>query len=138
MHKPVIASNQADIIYLRNYEYGILSHETVLRMANKDAHRKAIKKDKSRKGPEKKTDQSLPKAGEHIFKGHRSYDLMRELQLGIMFSIANASKNRVALAASDITLEAFGVEVSTSSKSRNDCPPTKYLWLLVKTRRKPA
>lgn len=36
---------------------------------------------------------------------------MRELQLGIMFSIANASKNRVALSASDVTPEAFGLEV---------------------------
>ena len=53
----------------------------------------------------------MPKPGEHIFKGHRSYDLMRELQLGIMFSIANASKNREALSASDVTPEAFGLEV---------------------------
>ena len=53
----------------------------------------------------------MPKPGEHIFKGHRSYDLMRELQLGIMFSIANASKNRMSLSASDVTQEAFGLEV---------------------------
>ena len=44
----------------------------------------------------------------------RSYDLMRELQLGIMFSIANASKSRVSLAPTDITQEAFGLEVSES------------------------
>ena len=37
---------------------------------------------------------------------------MRELQLGIMFSIANASKSRVSLSATDITQEAFGLEVS--------------------------
>jgi hypothetical protein len=89
-----------------------MSNETVLRMAGKDNHRKAIKKDKSRKLQEKKTDQSLPKPGEHIFKGHRSYDLMRELQLGIMFSIANASKSRMSLTAKDVTQEAFGLEVS--------------------------
>lgn len=53
----------------------------------------------------------LPKPGEHIFKGHRSYDLMRELQLGIMFSIANASKSRMSLSASDVTQEDFGLEV---------------------------
>ena len=53
----------------------------------------------------------LPKPGEHIYKGHRSYDLMRELQLGIMFSIANASKSRMSLSASDITQEDFGLQV---------------------------
>ena len=36
---------------------------------------------------------------------------MRELQLGIMFSIANAGKGRMSLASSDVTQEAFGLEV---------------------------
>lgn len=31
-----------------------------------------------------------PKPGEAVYKGHRSYDLMRELQLGLTFSIAQA------------------------------------------------
>ncbi len=114
VHKPASAdNNRADIIFLRDYDHGVMSNETVLRMAGKDNHRKAIKKDKSRKLQEKKTDQSLPKPGEHIFKGHRSYDLMRELQLGIMFSIANASKSRMSLTAKDVTQEAFGLEVSS-------------------------
>ena len=30
--------------------------------------------------------------GETIYKGHRSYDLMRNLQLGIIFSIARSTK----------------------------------------------
>jgi hypothetical protein len=33
-----------------------------------------------------------PKPGERIYKGHVSYRLMRELQLGIMFSIAQAGQ----------------------------------------------
>ena len=37
---------------------------------------------------------------------------MRELQLGIMFSIANASKSRMSLSASDVTQEDFGLEVN--------------------------
>ncbi|KAL0047732.1 hypothetical protein WJX82_010619 [Trebouxia sp. C0006] len=120
VHKPASAdNNRADIIFLRDYAQGVMSNETVLRMAGKDNHRKAIKKDKSRKLQEKKTDQSLPKPGEHIFKGHRSYDLMRELQLGIMFSIANASKSRVSLTAKDVTQEAFGLEVSQYLRSHN-------------------
>lgn len=115
VHKPASAdNNRADIIFLRDYEHGVMSNESVLRIAGKDNHRKAIKKDRSRKIQEKKTDLSLPKAGEHIFKGHRSYDLMRELQLGIMFSIANATKSRVSLTAQDVTQEAFGLEVSHS------------------------
>ena len=116
MHKPASAdNNRADIIFLRDYVHGVMAHETVLRMADKDKHRKAIKKDRSRKLQEKKSDQDLPKPGEHIYKGHRSYDLMRELQLGIMFSIANASKSRVSLTANDVKQEDFGLEVSFPS-----------------------
>ena len=48
VHKPASAdNNRADIIFLREYQYGLMSNETVLRMADKDAHRKAIKKDRS-------------------------------------------------------------------------------------------
>lgn len=49
---------------------------------------------------------------------------MRELQLGIMFSIANASKNRVALSASDVTPEAFGLEVMLA-------PPLNFRGVLL-------
>lgn len=35
-----------------------------------------------------------PKPGERIYKGHGSYRLMRELQLGVMFSIAHAGQVR--------------------------------------------
>ena len=35
-----------------------------------------------------------PKHGERIYKGHGSYQLMRELQLGITFSIAQAGQVR--------------------------------------------
>lgn len=37
---------------------------------------------------------------------------MRELQLGMMFSIANVSKSRMSLSASDVTQDDFGLEVS--------------------------
>ena len=47
VHKPASTdNNRADIIFLRDYEFGVLSNETVLRMADKDAHRKNIKKDR--------------------------------------------------------------------------------------------
>ena len=47
VHKPASAdNNRADIIFLREYQYGVMSNETVLRMADKDAHRKAFKKDR--------------------------------------------------------------------------------------------
>ena len=45
---------------------------------------------------------------------------MRELQLGIMFSIANANKSRVALSAQDVTHENFNQKV---------CLPRLYLKL---------
>lgn len=52
VHKPASAdNNRADIIFLREYNYGVMSTETVLRMADKDAHRKAIKKHKSEDFP---------------------------------------------------------------------------------------
>ena len=33
-----------------------------------------------------------PRPGETIYRGHRSYDLMRQLQLGVMFSIARPQR----------------------------------------------
>ena len=36
--------------------------------------------------------QEPPRPGETIYKGHRSYDLMRNLQMGILFSIAKTNK----------------------------------------------
>lgn len=41
-------------------------------------------------GKQEQSKQARP--GETIYKGHRSYDLMRNLQMGIMFSIARSSK----------------------------------------------
>ena len=73
--------------------------------------RKFLKKEKSKKYQDKNFEATLVKPGEHIFKGHRSYDLMRELQLGIMFSIANANKSRMALTAQDVTHESFHQKV---------------------------
>ena len=35
---------------------------------------------------------AAPRSGETIYKGHRSYDLMRNLQIGILFSIAKTNR----------------------------------------------
>lgn len=37
-------------------------------------------------------DLAAPRPGETIYKGHRSYDLMRNLQMGILFSIAKTNR----------------------------------------------
>ena len=35
---------------------------------------------------------SAARLGEQVYKGHHSYDLMRNLQLGILFSIAKSGR----------------------------------------------
>ena len=43
--------------------------------------------------------QAVMRPGETIIKGHRSYELVQNLQLGIMFSLAKVTSQRAASAA---------------------------------------
>ena len=85
-------------MYLRRYEDGVLVKETVLDLAKeakgklKQKHEKHRQKNEAVRDSKLKEMQRRPlKPGEVIYKGHHSYDLMRQLQLGIMFGIAQES-----------------------------------------------
>lgn len=52
--------------------------------------------------------QSVP--GEAVYKGHQSYELMRNLQLGIMFSIAKSGQVTTQEGSQDPSI--FRMEVS--------------------------
>jgi 1-phosphatidylinositol-4-phosphate 5-kinase len=82
----------ASIVYLRTYEKGQLVKETSLRVdESKDDKRKKQYKDSKKKAAAVATRPLQP--GEVIYKGHHSYDLMQQLQVGIMYSIAQAGQD---------------------------------------------
>jgi 1-phosphatidylinositol-4-phosphate 5-kinase len=83
----------ASIVYLRTYEKGQLVKETSLRVDDtKDDKRKRQYKDAKRKGAAAGAATRPLQPGEVIYKGHHSYDLMQQLQVGIMYSIAQAGQ----------------------------------------------
>ncbi len=66
--------------------------------------------------------------GETIYKGHHSYDLMRNLQLGIIFSIAKSVEQAAAGALKEpVKDEAFTQQVGCPLS-----PTCLFPWLLVK------
>jgi 1-phosphatidylinositol-4-phosphate 5-kinase len=80
----------ASIVYLRTYEKGQLIKETSLRVDDtKDDQRKRQYRDAKKKATTPIQTRPL-QPGEVIYKGHHSYDLMQQLQVGIMYSIAQA------------------------------------------------
>ncbi|CAL8463327.1 g2861 [Coccomyxa elongata] len=93
VYKP---ASGADVITMRDYAQGVLRKENVLRIGQVDHHKNEVKADRALRSEEKRaTAKELNKQarpGETIYKGHRSYDLMRNLQLGIIFSIARSTK----------------------------------------------
>ncbi|GAB4813492.1 hypothetical protein N2152v2_000538 [Parachlorella kessleri] len=91
VYKPAAAGNRrAEVVFMREYKGGALLSEQVLRVAEKDVRKKRKEKKKAKK--QAKREYQPPKPGERIYKGHGSYQLMRELQLGITFSIAQAGQ----------------------------------------------
>eukprot|EP00891_Asterochloris_glomerata_P007971 jgi/Astpho2/7971/Aster-06568 len=109
--------------------------ETVLRVADKDAQRKALKAvAKEQKRTDRKASQKLLSAarlGEQVYKGHHSYDLMRNLQLGILFSIAKSGRLSPLGAKRSLDPSDFSMQVtqyfprgpeSSSFKWKDYCP----------------
>ena len=95
----------ASMVYLRSYENGIVIKETSLRVEAKEGKRKKqLKESKKRSSG---LQQRPLQPGEVIYKGHHSYDLMRQLQVGIMYSIAQAGqwKGHTRLSSSDFSAE---------------------------------
>lgn len=89
----------ASIVYLRTYDKGQLNKETSLRVdETKDDKRKKQYKDAKKKAAQTAAAAAAAaprplQPGEVIYKGHHSYDLMQQLQVGIMYSIAQAGQD---------------------------------------------
>ncbi|KAK9845966.1 hypothetical protein WJX81_007112 [Elliptochloris bilobata] len=97
VYKPATPQNRrAEVMTTREYADGQLRREEVLRVADYDLRRKAAKRDARRRlsneGPLLAEEAREDRLGEPIAQGHRSYELMRSLQLGIVFSIARTSR----------------------------------------------
>lgn len=91
----------ASIVYLRTYNKGQLVKETSLRVDDsKDDKRKKQYKDAKKKAAAAAAATRPLQPGEVIYKGHHSYDLMQQLQLGIMYSIAQAGQDSLVSASS--------------------------------------
>lgn len=78
------------VVYLRTYSNGTLLKETSLRVDDVDPVRKAQMKEQRRKSLASVAAARPLQPGEVIYKGHHSFDLMRQLQMGIMYSVAQA------------------------------------------------
>lgn len=82
-----------DVVYVCDYSHGKLSHEEALSSHELDVifgpiqHQMQTKRRLRRRG--KRRQENM---GETIFKGHRSYDLMLNLQLGIRYTLTTLSK----------------------------------------------
>ncbi len=91
-------------LFLRRYEDGILVKEVALDLPHEARGRIKHKLEKHRPkhdvGRKRKEDVQRPlKPGEVIYKGHHSYDLMRQLQIGIMYGIAQEAGGLLATGA---------------------------------------
>ena len=123
VYRPSVAQNKDDSevpqLYLRRYEDGVLVKETLLELAKETKGKLKHKQEKHRHKHEverkRKEDMLRPlKPGEVIYKGHHSYDLMRQLQLGIMYGIAQEETSGVVAAATDES-EAANKEAKASN-----------------------
>ena len=89
---------RADVIFLRRYARGVLLSETVLRVADYDAARAARGDARARAAARRAASKERAAAaraarpGTTIYKGHASYDLMRSLQMGVLFSTARVGE----------------------------------------------
>ena len=89
---------RADVIFLRRYARGALLSETVLRVADYDAARAARGDARARAAArrvaakERAAAARAARPGTTIYKGHASYDLMRSLQMGVLFSTARVGE----------------------------------------------
>ncbi|KAK9868987.1 hypothetical protein WJX84_003964 [Apatococcus fuscideae] len=98
MYTPASVGNRrAEVLYLQQWDKNVMREECVLRVAEDDIRRKQQKKEKklerkSHANREGTAGDIQHRDGETIYKGHHSYELMRDLQRGITFSIARAGR----------------------------------------------
>ena len=95
VYKPTRNLQGPSMLYLRKYDCGVMLQEIPLKVEDRKDIRYHIKSEIRR---------SIARPlrpGEVIYKGHHSYDLMRQLQLGIMYSIAQAKPGDAPLKKED-------------------------------------
>lgn len=93
--RPARQQEQGDtpVLYLRRYEAGKLVKNIKLDISEMKGTKGKVKYNDMRK--HLSMERPL-KPGEVIYKGHHSYDLMRQLQLGIMYGIAQEEQELVS------------------------------------------
>lgn len=112
-----------DIVYLREYKDGALVKQEILRVAERDIKKrkdKQIDKKIAKSTGELHRYQS-PRPGERIYKNHPSWELVKELQLGLMFSMAQGW-----VEGEELKDEDFKEEISQWFPMTNSMPPFKW------------
>jgi len=128
----MLNDNNNNIVYLREYRHGELLNEEVLRIAEQDVRKGSKEKKEDRKkarevvgatssGISSRKKYTPPRSGERIYKNHPSYELMRELQLGLMFSMAQGWPKTGKL-----LKESFEEEVVQWFPMSSGTPPFKW------------
>ena len=132
-HQQPTMLNDNNIVYLREYRHGELLNEEVLRIAEQDVRKGSKEKKEGRKKAREvvgatssgisssRKKYTPPRSGERIYKNHPSYELMRELQLGLMFSMAQGWPKTGKL-----LKESFEEEVVQWFPMSSGTPPFKW------------
>ncbi len=92
---------RAEVVFIQAYRAGTLLHEHVLRVDDVDVPRRqesrkgakqfGMDADPQEAGPPQRSTAPAPAAGTVVVKGHRNFELIRQLQLGVLFSVAQAA-----------------------------------------------
>ncbi|KAL4451483.1 hypothetical protein ABPG75_007145 [Micractinium tetrahymenae] len=118
------AALPGQVVFLQRYDCGQLVSEQVLRVAHKDVRKKQQKKEGKKQEAKQLQAYHTPKPGEAVYKGHWSYILMRQLQLGLTFCIAQAGL--AATAVVDLQEEDFHQETTQHFPIGAETPPFKW------------
>jgi hypothetical protein len=118
-------------LFLRRYEDGVLVKEVALDLPHETKGRIRHKLEKHREKHEvarkRKEEVQRPlKPGEVIYKGHHSYDLMRQLQIGIMYGIAQEEAGGLLAAGVDAagSADEVGQAAAGQPQSSNASEPS--------------
>lgn len=113
------------VVYLRTYSHGTLIKETSLRVDDVDPVRKAQMKEQRRKSSASVAAARPLQPGEVIYKGHHSFDLMRQLQMGIMYSVAQAGLSDASYVLSPVDFASNSVQYFPAG-STGETPAFKW------------
>ncbi|KAK9815279.1 hypothetical protein WJX72_000998 [[Myrmecia] bisecta] len=123
-------NERAETVYIREYEDGRLIREDPVSGEELDAVFGPFKRRLERRNRRRMRKGDTVRPGETIYKGHRSYDLMLNLQLGIRYSVGKITPDpRV----SKLTDEHFRLKVKQffprdGSKATPPHPSADFRW----------